>query len=116
MREPAFVLAAQRATSDPTLHAQARQSAADLEALLAETLACDREQARTRLRATLVVIEREIGRLVAMSLLPGTTWADAAHRHLARRAQELFGDEAARVVPPAPEVLVTPPRGAGLFR
>jgi hypothetical protein len=117
--EHPLVAAALVATSDPTLHAQVRASALALEQRLAAALASEREVARTELLAALVEIQREIGRLCSMSLIPGWSWADEAHRRLYQRAVTLFGDEAARIVPAPPERLTIPARGGGgpsLFR
>lgn len=114
MPEHPFVASARRATSDPSAHQHVQMIMTDLEARLAAALACDREAARTELRATLVAIERGIGELVARSLTPGTTWADDAHRQLHRRAVALFGAaEADRLLSPPPEVLTIPARGGG---
>ena len=114
MPEHPLVTAARRATSDPSAHAHVAAMMEELEPRLAATLACDREAARTELRATLVAIERGIGELVARSLIPGTTWADEAHRRLYQRAVTLFGTaEAIRLVSPPPEALILPTRGGG---
>jgi hypothetical protein len=107
MAEHPFVRSAVAATSDPSAHEDARATAVALEALLAAALTCDRDAARERLPAALVTIQREVGRLVAQSLVPGFTWADDAHRRLAARARELFGPTQT-LIPPPPELLARP--------
>jgi hypothetical protein len=112
--EHRFVAHARAATSDPSAHAHVAAVMADLEARLAAALACEREAARTELPATLVAIQRDIGALVARSLLPGYVWADAAHQQLYQRAVTLFGvAEATQRLGRPPEALVLPTRSGG---